>query len=302
MAPRMKNRTSPAGNVTRPHFAHRGGLHFFDGSLPNPIDQERADGKAANSGRSGVLAGLLSALAPSVPAHAFVPQNTLEAFCRALGVGCGGIETDVWRTEDGQVVVHHDPWVRKGTLIKPAWMARREDFGPQVPTLEEVYEVVGTRCEISLDCRQRSAGDAAMEVAAAAGESALSRLWLCSMFPHDLVRWKERRPEVRVVDSIPPVLPTPMVELRFGLAARLDIDAVNLHSAAWTSRLVERAKELGLLALAWGVNSRSDLKTVTELGVDGIYSDYIPILEEFAKKQGARAKNVVGSSGKRAHV
>lgn len=240
-----------------------------------------------------MLAGLLNALAPSVPAHAFVPQNTLEAFRRALEAGCAGIETDVWRTEDGQVVVHHDPWVRKGALVKPAWTARREDFGPRVPTLEQVYEVVGTRCDVSLDCRQRSAGDAALQVASAAGESAVRRLWLCSMFPYDLVRWKERRPEVRVVDSIPPVLPPPVVELRFNFAARLGIDAVNLHLTTWTTRLVDRAKELGLLALAWGVNRRSDLAAARELGVDGIYSDYIPVLKEFAQWDGAGEKTPV---------
>ena len=37
-----------------------------------------------------------------------LPENTLGAFENAVKHGYG-IEFDVWRTNDGQLIVHHDP-------------------------------------------------------------------------------------------------------------------------------------------------------------------------------------------------
>src|SRR5262245_31233802 len=42
-------------------------------------------------------------------ASAELPENTIEAFLRALEVGATAIETDVHLTRDGHVVVSHDP-------------------------------------------------------------------------------------------------------------------------------------------------------------------------------------------------
>jgi len=36
------------------------------------------------------------------------PENTIEAFTRALEQGADGVELDVHRTSDGGLVVHHD--------------------------------------------------------------------------------------------------------------------------------------------------------------------------------------------------
>lgn len=41
-------------------------------------------------------------------ASAILPENTLEAFARALSDGADALETDVHVTRDGAVVVHHD--------------------------------------------------------------------------------------------------------------------------------------------------------------------------------------------------
>ncbi|TNJ39018.1 glycerophosphodiester phosphodiesterase [Chlorobaculum thiosulfatiphilum] len=44
-------------------------------------------------------------------ARAFYPENTLQAFCKAVDLGCRVIELDLNVSRDLRVVVSHDPWV-----------------------------------------------------------------------------------------------------------------------------------------------------------------------------------------------
>lgn len=41
-----------------------------------------------------------------------LPENSLGAFENAINHGFG-IEFDVWRTKDGELVVHHDPKLKR---------------------------------------------------------------------------------------------------------------------------------------------------------------------------------------------
>ena len=66
-------------------------------------------------------------------ARAYAPENTIEAFELALRLGATGLETDVWRTADGTVVLDHDGlhrrwlprrWIRE--LPPSLWVQRKE--------------------------------------------------------------------------------------------------------------------------------------------------------------------------------
>jgi glycerophosphoryl diester phosphodiesterase len=61
-------------------------------------------------------------------------ENTVDAFRAAVALGVDGIELDVRRTADGQLVVHHDPHLEDGRNIVdmnaaklPAWVPSLED-------------------------------------------------------------------------------------------------------------------------------------------------------------------------------
>ena len=82
--------------------------------------------------------------APLVLAHRgarrVAPENTIEAFTRALDQGADGVELDVHRTSDGRLVVHHDAEAdRLGVLASPD---PRGDprARPEIPTLDEALD------------------------------------------------------------------------------------------------------------------------------------------------------------------
>src|SRR5262245_27865170 len=96
------------------------------------------------------------------------PENTLAAFARALELGADGIELDVHRTADGAIVVHHDPvpkplpgesglaWKPFSALSSAEVRRLRVSGDHQIPTLEEVLELVGDRATIY--CELKGAG------------------------------------------------------------------------------------------------------------------------------------------------
>ena len=83
------------------------------------------------------------------------PQNSLEAFRRALELGADMIELDVRGTRDGRLVVIHDAVVGGERLNRLTLGALRERL-PEAPILEEVLSLCAGR--IALDLEIKAAG------------------------------------------------------------------------------------------------------------------------------------------------
>ena len=60
------------------------------------------------------------------------PENTIAAFRRAVEMGADGIELDVRRTVDNQLVIHHDPRLADGRVVGQTRLA---ELPPEVATL-----------------------------------------------------------------------------------------------------------------------------------------------------------------------
>jgi glycerophosphoryl diester phosphodiesterase len=74
------------------------------------------------------------------------PENTLEAFGRALALGVTTLELDVHLTAEDDVVVHHDPTVR-GELADARRIREltRRDLPPTMPLLRQVAALLDER-------------------------------------------------------------------------------------------------------------------------------------------------------------
>ena len=120
-------------------------------------------------------------------ARADAPENTLEAFRLARRLGAMALESDVWLTSDGVPVLDHDGVVGK-VRRRPIASVPRAELPDHIPSLAELYDEVGTDVDLSLDIKDAAAFDATVAVAAAAGQGALPRLWLCHP-DWELVEW-----------------------------------------------------------------------------------------------------------------
>jgi glycerophosphoryl diester phosphodiesterase len=70
-------------------------------------------------------------------ASALETENTVAAMARAGELGADGVELDVRRTGDDQLVVHHDPRLADGSVIRELRAAELPD---QVPTLDAALD------------------------------------------------------------------------------------------------------------------------------------------------------------------
>ncbi|MGZ6793648.1 MAG: glycerophosphodiester phosphodiesterase [Mycobacteriales bacterium] len=191
------------------------------------------------------------------------PENSLEAFTKALARGATGLESDVWLDADGEPVLHHGP-------------PEKERGVPL--SLAGLFAACGTDFDLSLDIKGPGAATATVQVAQDAGMD-LSRLWLCGGGTRSAA-WRELHPEVRLVTDLRWRDAVLHAEPAMRAVAAQGIDAVNLRHGRWTHALVRHAHDAGLLAFAWDVQSRWGLRRVLRRGVDGIYSDSPALLVE----------------------
>ena len=220
--------------------------------------------------------------------RADAPENTLEAFQRALSSGASALESDAWVTADGVVVLDHDG-VAPGLRRRRIGDVQRASLPAHIPSLAELYEAVGTDFDLSLDLRSPDAAGPVVAVARAAGHR-LDRLWLCANEDREAAyAWKAAEPAVRVVDSTRRHAMKEGTERRAATLAEKGIDAVNLHHTDWSVGLVALFHRFEVLCFAWDCQHRRVLDTVLGMGVDGVFSDHVDLLQAALAARGGGA-------------
>ena len=96
---------------------------------------------------------------PKIIAHrgasAYVKENTLAAFERAIALGADFVEFDVRRTRDRQLIVYHDPELNQRPIRKLTY-AEVLQLDPDIPRLEAVLQVC--KDHIGLDVELKETG------------------------------------------------------------------------------------------------------------------------------------------------
>ena len=207
-------------------------------------------------------------------ASADAPENTLEAFRLALDLGARGLESDARLSADGEVVLVH------GTVARQGWRRQRVAQSTatalaelDVPRLAELYEVLGTDYELSLDVYDPAAGKVLVEVARAAG--ALDRLWLCSSKPNLLTSLGAAAPEVHLVHSVRRRKVDIPLERHASQLAERGIGVVNMHRSDWSAGLVGLFHRFGIQAFAWDAQEVRHVRDLLAMDIDAVYSDHV---------------------------
>ncbi|MBQ2757686.1 MAG: MBL fold metallo-hydrolase [Clostridia bacterium] len=223
-------------------------------------------------------------------ASEYAPENTMMAFYLGLYMGANGIETDVRRTKDGVLVLHHDktPLRLTGnetpicdlTLAElKALHFEKNGHTDTVVTLEDFLRLLG-----GLDIRfaiELKAADIEEDVARMIERYGLrEKVFVTSFHLEYLCRLKEIAPALRVGWLI-----SDLNEQTVPALLQLGGEEICPRADTVTPELVAAWHALGLNVRAWGVSNEALMRHVYDCGADGMTVNFPDKLTAYIKEQ-----------------
>lgn len=220
-------------------------------------------------------------------ASAYAPENTLEAFTMAVKQQADGVELDVQRTKDGELVVIHDEnidrvsdghgYVKEYTLKelkKLHFNKTHPEFAEaRIPTLKEVLKLLeptGLTVNIELKTGIVRYKGIEEQVLKQVRKTGMEDRVIYSSFHHpSIVKLKNLDETVTAgILYSDGWLRVPTY------AAKLGADCI--HPAVWhlkSRKLMEQAREKNLSVHVWTVNDPEQMERLIEMGVDAIITN-----------------------------
>ncbi len=207
-------------------------------------------------------------------ARAHEQENTIKAFALALRLGAPGLESDVWLSKDGQVILDHDGYANK-LRRRPIGSVDRDQLPEHMPTLPELFDAVGTDYHLSLDIKDDEAAAEVIRVTTELAPDLVPRLWLCHPDFETVASWRELSSDVKLVDSTRIRKMKNGPERRAKALQELGIDAVNMHHSDWTGGLVALFHRFERVCFGWDAQHERVIGGLTNIGIDGVFSDHV---------------------------
>lgn len=220
-------------------------------------------------------------------ASAYAPMNTLPAFELAAQQGAHGIELDVQRSKDGSPVIVHDFTVDKTTngsgRVDEMTLAQLKELdagnwfgdafrGVKIPTLDEVFEAVGSRLFINVEIKSESETTDGVEqvVANCIARHAMSERVIVSSFnPHALRRFYQIMPQVPIG-----FLHMPDIEsATFAVLRDVPHQARHPYHVMIDAVYAASTKAQGYYINTWTINDPDRAIALQQLGVDMVITD-----------------------------
>ena len=219
-------------------------------------------------------------------ASAYAPENTLAAFSLALKLGVNGLESDIWTTRDGVLVLDHDGVVKSRLRSKPIAELDSSALPSHIPSLEQLLQHCGTQYQLSLDIKNPDVFDSIEQTVANIDESMLERLWLCHP-NHDLLISKRNAvSKCKLVDSTRLAKIKEGPERRAATLAANGIDAFNMHYSDWNGGLAALFHRFNIVSFGWDMQHEAVIENGIRMGLDGVFSDWPDRMVEVISKQG----------------
>ena len=217
-------------------------------------------------------------------ASAYSPENTLESFALALKLGATGLESDIWATRDGVLVLDHDGVVKSRLRSKPIAEFDKSSLPSHIPSLEQLLQHCGTQYQISLDIKDPVVFETIEQTVANIDESMLERMWLCHPSSELLMSKRDSILNCKLVDSTRLGKIKEGPERRAANLAAGGIEACNMHHTDWNGGLVALFHRFNIVTFGWDMQHESVLENAIRMGLDGVFSDWPDRMIEASKK------------------
>ncbi len=228
---------------------------------------------------------------------ALAPENTLAAFGRATALGLTHLETDVQTTRDGHVVCFHDATLRRVTghpgrvgELDLADLRRLRVHGTdRIPTLAEAMATF-PRAQFAIDLKDEAA-IGAMALLRRAHPRWAQRICVAGAWSRWLRRLQDEAPGVTTALGWRSL--TALIACSRGGVRPVGLGRTGPTGAAFahvpmrlgrlpihSERVIARAHEMGIRVVVWTVDEPATMRSLLDMGVDGIITDRPDLLRD----------------------
>ncbi len=214
-------------------------------------------------------------------ASGYAPENTMASFKMALVMNADYLELDVHLTKDGHLVILHDETVDRTTdgkgAVKNMTLAEIKKLdagakfdkkfkGEKIPTLEELLKTFAGKIKFNIEIKGEGCEESVVKLIQ---KYKIEKDVMVSSFHHEyLQKVKELEPSIVTAGL---VMMGPKIK---HLKNTIKADYLNIHESFLTKAIYDKAREIGLGVIVWTVNEKENMKRFTQLGVDGIITNY----------------------------
>ncbi|MDQ6470337.1 glycerophosphodiester phosphodiesterase family protein [Flavobacterium sp. LHD-80] len=213
-------------------------------------------------------------------AKAYEPENTLQAFQKALDLNSDGIELDVHLSSDGHIIVIHDETIDKMTngkgLVNTFTLSELKSFlidgKYEIPTLNEVFDLVDKKCFINIELKCRGPQQSVYELIE---EYVSDKNWTYDHFIVSSFDWIALQEIHNLNPKIPiGVLTETDLNLALAFAETIKAKAIHPYYHLLSDENTKQMQEKGFLVLPWTVNIEEDIQKIKSYKVNGIITDF----------------------------
>ena len=213
-------------------------------------------------------------------ASGHAPENTIEAFEKAIALKSDMIELDVRTTKDNIPIIIHDIKINRVTngkgKIKDLTLNQVKKYkqknGEKILTLKEAMKIINKRCRINIDIKKGKQN--IKEIVKIIEENNAETLVLISSLS------KKALMDVKKLNQ----------KIKIGLIKRINVtrkktfetckklEVYSFHPffkfKGITKRLIKKYQKHDMRVYVWGPKKKKDINKFKKAGVDGIITNY----------------------------
>jgi glycerophosphoryl diester phosphodiesterase len=213
-------------------------------------------------------------------AKGFEPENTLVSFQKALDMHVDGIELDVHLSADGEIIVIHDETIDRTSngkgFVNRLSLGKLKAFliegKHEIPTLEEVFDLVNQKCFINIELKSHDTTD---KVVALIEKYVTKKGWNYEHFLVSSFDWIALQQVTSLNDKIGVgVLTETDLDLALAFAETIQAKSIHPYFHLLTKESTALIQVRGFQVIPWTINEIEDIQKIKTYNVNGIITDF----------------------------
>jgi len=209
-------------------------------------------------------------------------ENTIESVEKAVNLNVDGIEIDVFKSKTGELIVYHDPSLKRlsnsTALIEDISLDSIKKVklkgGLMIPILEEVIDVIPENIFLNIELKGKNTAYATNKIIS---EYLTRYNWPPSKFIISSFNWNELKnfrsinadvPIAILVDSLY------KIDSAIRLSKELNAISLNTNNKFLTNEIVKKIHSNDIKVYPYTINAPENIKRMKLMGVDAIITDY----------------------------